>query len=81
MGLVGGRVTRDKPWMTYGNISVFHPQLFAGVAPGTVLRLFPWAYAFVDQGRVTGERHRGAWDNVGTAEHLAALDRRLAPSR
>lgn len=81
MGLAGGRVTRGKPWMTYGNISVFHPQLFAGVVPGTVLRLFPWACAFVDQGRVTGETHRGAWDNVGNAGQLEALDRRLATAR
>jgi len=81
MGLAAGQVTRGKPWMTYGNISVFHPQLFADIAPGTVLRLFPWAYTWVDQGRVTGEVLRGEWDNVGTAEQLVALDRRLARSR
>jgi hypothetical protein len=27
---------------------------------------------------VTGERYAGPWDNVGTAEQLAALDRRLS---
>jgi N-acetyl-alpha-D-muramate 1-phosphate uridylyltransferase len=57
---------------------VFHPMLFEGIAPGTRLRLFPWAYAFVDAGRVSGEHFRGAWDNVGTAEQLAALDQRLS---
>ena len=36
------------------------------------MKLFPWAYRFADEGRVTGEHYRGPWDNVGTAEQLAA---------
>jgi MurNAc alpha-1-phosphate uridylyltransferase len=77
MGLAHGRITRAKPWLNYGNIALFHPALFAGIAPGTWLKLFPWMYQAVDAGRVSGEHFRGAWDNVGTAEQLAALDRRL----
>ena len=77
MGLAGEVVVRDGPRLTYGNIGVFHPRMFDGVEPGTWLRLFPWAYRFVDEGRVTGERYAGDWDNVGTVEQLAALDRRL----
>ena len=78
MGLADGRVRREGPLLTYANIAVFHPALFAGIAPGTHLRLFPWAYRFVDEGRVTGERFAGAWENVGTPAQLAELDRRLA---
>ena len=78
MGLAHGLVRRDGPLLTYANIAVFHPALFAGIAPGTHLRLFPWAYRFVDEGRVTGERFAGAWENVGTPAQLAELDRRLA---
>ena len=78
MGLARGLVTRGKPWLTYGNISVFHPASFRSLPTGEKLRLFPWAYAMVDAGRVTGERFTGDWDNVGTAEQLAALDRRLS---
>lgn len=78
MALREGRVQREGDRLTYGNISVFHPRLFDGIAPGTWLKLFPWAYAFVDAGRVSGEHYRGAWDNVGTAEQLAALDRRIS---
>jgi MurNAc alpha-1-phosphate uridylyltransferase len=78
MGLANGRVTRDGPRLTYGNIGVFHPVMFRDLAPGTTLKLFPWAYRIVDAGRVSGEHYRGPWDNVGTAEQLAALDRRLA---
>lgn len=77
MGLSEGRVRRDGPKLTYGNIAVFHPDLFEGIEPGTRLSLFPWAYRFVEAGRVTGERYAGAWDNVGTPAQLAALDRRL----
>ena len=77
MGLAGERVTRGGPRLTYGNIAVFHPALFRDIVPGTWLKLFPWAYRFVDEGRVSGERFPGRWDNVGTPEQLAALDRRL----
>jgi MurNAc alpha-1-phosphate uridylyltransferase len=78
MGLADGHVRREGPLLTYANIAVFHPGLFAGIAPGAHLRLFPWAYRFVDEGRVTGERFEGAWENVGTPAQLAALDRRLS---
>jgi MurNAc alpha-1-phosphate uridylyltransferase len=78
MGLEGGRITRAGPRFTYGNIAVYHPALFHGVAAGMPLKLFPWAYRFVDEGRVSGEHFRGPWENVGTPEQLAALDRRLS---
>ena len=79
MGLAGGLVNRAAPPLTYGNIAVFHAQLFEHIAPGAWLKLFPWAYRFVDEGRVSGEHYRGAWDNIGTPAQLAALDRRLSP--
>jgi MurNAc alpha-1-phosphate uridylyltransferase len=78
MGLADGRVTRSGPPLTYGNIAVFHPRIFLGLGPGTWLKLFPWLYQFVEAGLVTGEHYRGPWDNVGTADQLAALDRRLS---
>jgi MurNAc alpha-1-phosphate uridylyltransferase len=78
MGLADGKVVRAGPRLTYGNISVFHPALFRDVVPGTWLKLFPWAYRFVDDGLVTGEHFDGPWDNVGTIDQLAALDRRLS---
>jgi MurNAc alpha-1-phosphate uridylyltransferase len=78
MGVRDGRIVRDGPRLTYANIGVFHPSLFREVAPGTWLKLFPWAYRYADEGRVTGEHYQGPWDNVGTAEQLAALDRRIS---
>jgi len=78
MGVESGRIVRDGPRLTYGNIAVFHPSIFREIAPGTVRKLFPWAYRFADEGRVTGEHYRGPWDNVGTAEQLEALDKRIS---
>ena len=78
MALAQGRVRLEGPRLTYGNIGVFHPEPFRRIAPGTRLKLFPWMYRYVEEGRVTGERYGGPWDNVGTAEQLAALDRRLS---
>jgi MurNAc alpha-1-phosphate uridylyltransferase len=78
MGLADGLITREGPRLTYGNIAVFHPRLFQDITPGAHQKLFPWAYRFVEEGRVTGEHFRGDWDNVGTPAQLAALDRRLA---
>lgn len=73
MGLRDGRITRGRPWLTYANIGIFAPELFAGLAPRRA-RLFPWLYAFADRGRVSGEHFRGRWHNVGTPAELAALD-------
>jgi len=64
--------------LTYGNIGVFDPRPFREIPPGTRVKLFPWMYRYVEEGRVTGERYAGPWDNVGTAEQLAQLDRRLS---
>ena len=79
LGLSGARVVRGAERLTYGNIAVFHPLLFRGIAPGTHLRMFPWAFRFVDEGRVSGERFDGLWDNIGTPGQLRALDARLGP--
>ena len=79
MALVDGLIAREGTKLTYGNIAVFHPMLFADLDPTARLKLFPWAYRFVDAGRVSGEHFRGGWDNVGTPAQLAALDRRLRP--
>jgi MurNAc alpha-1-phosphate uridylyltransferase len=73
MGLAEGRITRSLPWLTYANIAVLAPRLFAAEAGGKK-KLFPWLYRFSDSGRVTGEKHSGRWFNVGTAADLDTLD-------
>jgi len=80
MGLEAGLVAPDAtPRLTYGNIGVFAPRLFAGLAPGRG-RLFPWLYAAARAGRVTGERSTARWFNVGTPEELARVDAELRSS-
>ena len=79
MALVDGLIVRatadvTTPLMTYANIAVFHPRIFDGLTPHRALKLFPWAYALADARRLSGSRHDGAWDNVGTPAQLAALD-------
>ncbi len=77
MGLAHGRIRMQRPYLTYGNIGLFSPALFEGVAPERA-RLFPWLLAFVEQGRVSGEHFRGRWHNVGTPAELDALDAELS---
>lgn len=79
-GQQGDLVAPDAvPKLTYANIAVFTPRLFAGL---TAVRaaLFPWLYDAAHLGRVTGERFDGRWYNVGTPQELARLDRELAAS-
>jgi MurNAc alpha-1-phosphate uridylyltransferase len=80
MGLVDGRIAPDAvEKLTYANIGVFAPALFAGLASGRA-RLFPWLYGAARAGRVTGEHFSGPWYNVGTPDELAQLDDQLRAS-
>jgi MurNAc alpha-1-phosphate uridylyltransferase len=81
MALAGELVAREGPRLTYANISAFHPGPFRDLPRSTAVKLFPWAYGLVEAGRVTGERYAGSWDNIGTPDQLAALDRRLAQTQ
>lgn len=76
MGLAGELATRVAPLLTYANIGVFAPRLFHGLACERK-RLFPWAFQWVEQGRVSAERFGGRWYNVGTPQDLAELDHQL----
>ena len=77
MGLRDGRIVLHAPLLTYANIGVFHPGMFHGLPPGKKLKLFPWAYRFVDAGRLGGQRYDGVWHNLGTPEDMKALDAML----
>jgi MurNAc alpha-1-phosphate uridylyltransferase len=74
--------------LTFAGIGAYRAGLFddwrtvVGASPGAALDpprfpLAPLLRAAMRRGRVTGERHGGAWTDVGTPERLAALDARL----
>ncbi len=63
--------------LTYAGIGVFSPAFFAGVQPGTVMKLRPLLDAAIAAGTLTGERFTGRWVDVGTPQRLAELDQEL----
>jgi MurNAc alpha-1-phosphate uridylyltransferase len=63
-----------KRW-TYANLALCRASLFDGIAPGRKAKLGPLLYEGMRQGRITGEMLPGTWENVGTPEQLAALNR------
>lgn len=64
--------------LTFGNIGIYHPELFAGISPGESARLGPLMRGWMHEGKVTGERYDGTWANIGTPAQLYELDALLA---
>ncbi|WP_395010076.1 N-acetylmuramate alpha-1-phosphate uridylyltransferase MurU [Undibacterium sp.] len=60
--------------VTFGNIGVYRPEMFAGIQAGDYAKLAPILRKYADQGQLGGELYRGEWHNVGTPEQLAALN-------
>ena len=63
--------------LTYAGIGIFSPSFFAGVHPGTVMKLRPLLDAAIAAGTLTGERFTGRWVDVGTPQRLTELDQEL----
>lgn len=77
--LAGERAGNDvAPRYTYTGIALVDPALVAPVRAGERAQLAPLLRAAADDGRLSGERHGGAWHDIGTAERLAALEALLA---
>jgi MurNAc alpha-1-phosphate uridylyltransferase len=64
--------------LTYSGIGLYSPRLFADIRPGTKAPLGPLLRRAADAGTMTGEHYAGRWEDVGTPDRLAALDRSLA---
>lgn len=71
-----GFATRVGKRLNYANIACWHPKLFRGLPAHEKARLFPWADTFVAANRISAEYFGGVWENIGTPEHLAELERR-----
>lgn len=72
----GGHLHAGPPRLTYSGISVIDPQLFNGCGQGA-FPLKPLLERAMESGRLTGQRHGGAWTDVGTPARLAELDSEL----
>ncbi len=75
--LSGGQLRdADGPRLTFSGIGLYRPQLFAASQPGA-FPLAPLLREAMAAGRVSGQRHRGLWVDVGTPERLAMAERAL----
>lgn len=75
--LSAGRVNQTStPRLTFAGISVIHPALLAGYAPGA-FALAPLLKTAINDSHVSGEHYTGHWVDVGTPQRLAALDNQL----
>lgn len=70
-------IANGEQTFTYTGIGVFSPSFFAGVKPGTIMKLRPLLDAAIAVGTLTGERFAGRWVDVGTPQRLAELDQEL----
>ena len=61
---------------TFAGIGVYHPALFADLAPGR-FALAPVLREAMRRGVVNGELYRGFWMDIGTTERLRHLDQHL----
>jgi len=60
--------------LTYSGIGLYHPAFFTNVARGAKAKLAPLLHAQIEAGKVSGERYRGLWLDVGTPERLRELN-------
>lgn len=64
-----------KPKLTFGNLGLYHPDLFAACTPG----FYPWSQVMrpkIETSRVTGEFYDGLWYNIGTLQDLEDINQR-----
>jgi len=74
--LRAGRVIDgDAPTLTFSGVAVYRPELLAHCEHGR-FPLAPILKAAARSGRLGGSLHEGVWEDVGTPERLAALNRR-----
>ena len=74
-GMVGNG---GGPRYTYAGIAVMSPALVGGIRAGEKAPLAPLLRAAADRRLISGELHRGVWQDVGTRERLAELEAYLA---
>ena len=71
-----GKLKKAVP-LTFAGIGCYSPAFFAGDLPEKQA-LKPLMIKAMHAGLLHGEHYRGDWEDVGTPERLAILDKRLA---
>ena len=64
----------DEPGLTFSGIAVYRPEFFAE-HPVERFPLAPLLRAAADARTLTGSLYEGTWEDVGTPERLAAVNR------
>lgn len=67
----------DSPRYTFSGIGLYSPVLFAELVRGQTAKLAPLLRTTMNSQRISGELHRGRWEDVGTPQRLQALDQEL----
>lgn len=67
--------------LTFAGIGVYHPELFARIARGSIAPLAPLLREQIALNKVSGEHHHGIWIDVGTPQRLHELDTQLREAR
>jgi len=74
-----GGVAGDEPAprYTYAGVALMKPALVAPITPGDKAPLAPLLYDAARRGLLGGELYQGLWQDVGTVERLAELEKVL----
>jgi len=62
------------PQFTFSGVAVYRPEFFADCRPGK-FSIVPMLRDAADAGSLRGSIHTGVWEDVGTADRLAGLNR------
>lgn len=75
-----GRIVPLQARLTYAGLAILDPGLFEGCEPGA-FPLRPLLDRAMAAGRLSGQRHAGAWTDAGTPQRLLTLDADLRTAR
>jgi MurNAc alpha-1-phosphate uridylyltransferase len=80
---LSGDTVGDEPGprYTYAGVAVLKPALVEPVKAGEKAPLAPLLYAAAARGLLGGELYEGLWQDVGTVERLAELEKFLSENR